>query len=219
MASVRTYYVVCEDKCLFESMTKEQIITAIAEATGSTPTSIDEAFITKIKEINGNRALQFWVGTQAQYNAIETPEDDVLYLITDPQFETDIEVKIADLDERTTELETMIETGTASGWRYIKFANGIYECWRTAEVSADDQKLNAVNEFEISLPITFVDTGYNVQMTPVRNPMLMDWYGVTKGSGISGKAQSEIFCSYKYNATQTKYATAFDIHIIGRWKE
>lgn len=79
----RTYYVICEDNCKFESMTKEQIIAAIAEATGETPVHIDDAFITKIKEQNHNGTLKWWVGTQAQYNAIATKDAATLYIITD----------------------------------------------------------------------------------------------------------------------------------------
>lgn len=81
--SERNYYVICDDNCKFESMTKEQIIAAIASATGKTPTSIDDAFITKIKEQNRNIPLKFWIGTQAEYNAIENPEDNTFYIFTD----------------------------------------------------------------------------------------------------------------------------------------
>lgn len=54
----RRYYVICEYNCKFESMTKEQIIAAIEEATGNVPTHIDDAFITKLKEINKKRCCQ-----------------------------------------------------------------------------------------------------------------------------------------------------------------
>ena len=74
----RIYYVRCKDGCLFESMTKEQILTAITEATGVTPTG-DEAIFTKIKEINAGNTLRFWVGTMAQYNAIAEKDPFVIY--------------------------------------------------------------------------------------------------------------------------------------------
>lgn len=78
----RNYYVICDDNCKFPAMTAEQVLAAIAEATGNTPTSVDDAFITKIREQNANNDLKFWVGTQAAYNAL-TPENNVLYIITD----------------------------------------------------------------------------------------------------------------------------------------
>lgn len=55
----RQYYVICADNCKFESMTKEQIITAIANATGVSPEAVDvdDAFISRIKEANKNSNL------------------------------------------------------------------------------------------------------------------------------------------------------------------
>lgn len=83
--SERTYYVMCEDNCRFESMTKEQIIAAIAEATGNTPTHVDDAFITKLKEMNSNQNFSVWIGTTAEYNAIPAAErvQNRLYILTD----------------------------------------------------------------------------------------------------------------------------------------
>lgn len=80
--SERNYYVICDDNCRFEGMTKEQIYDAIAEATGSTPTPVDSAFITKIKEQNANHNLKMWKGTEAQYNALAEKDTDTLYIIT-----------------------------------------------------------------------------------------------------------------------------------------
>lgn len=77
----RIYYVICEDNCKFESMTKEQIIAAIEEATGNVPTGYDEAFITKIKEQNSQSTIKLWIGTKAQYNNIQTKALDTIYVI------------------------------------------------------------------------------------------------------------------------------------------
>lgn len=79
--SERNYYVICDDNCRFEGMTKEQIYDAIAEATGTTPTPVDEAFITKIKEQNAQHSLKVWKGTEAQYNALAQKNADTLYII------------------------------------------------------------------------------------------------------------------------------------------
>ena len=78
-----TVYVIGNTNCKYEGMTKEQIIVAIAEATGNTPTGIDDAFITKIKEQNANGTVKLWIGTTAQFNAITEKADDTLYLLTD----------------------------------------------------------------------------------------------------------------------------------------
>lgn len=88
------FYVFCDDNCRYEGMTKEQIIAAIAEATGSAPTAIDDAFITKLKEIRAGDTAQLWIGTEADFNAISPAPsvnkspvrigtDGIMYICTD----------------------------------------------------------------------------------------------------------------------------------------
>jgi hypothetical protein len=81
-----TVYALCDLNCKFETMTKEQIIAAIAEATGTTINDVDTAFITMLKEQNNGASIRFWVGTQADYNELVASgrvENDVLYLTAD----------------------------------------------------------------------------------------------------------------------------------------
>lgn len=66
----KKYYVLCDANCKYESLTKEEIYAAIADATGNVPSGVDEAFITSIKELHTNNNIQFWVGTEAEYNAL-----------------------------------------------------------------------------------------------------------------------------------------------------
>lgn len=110
--SERNYYVICDDNCRFEGMTKEQIIAAIAEATGATPTHIDDAFITKLKETNANRQLKFWVGTTAQYNALPEIAENTFYILTDETFGEDISAAIVTLQN---EIERIKETTDKKG--------------------------------------------------------------------------------------------------------
>lgn len=84
--SERNYYVLCDDNCRFESMTKEQILAAITQAVeGHEIGDVDTGFVTTLKEQNKNTGLKFWVGTQAQYNALETKEPNCFYIITDEE--------------------------------------------------------------------------------------------------------------------------------------
>lgn len=46
-----------------------------------TPTPVDSAFITKIKEQNASHNLKMWKGTEAQYNALEEHDTDTLYIV------------------------------------------------------------------------------------------------------------------------------------------
>ena len=87
----RNYFVFDSDNCKFEGMTKEQIIAAIVEATGVSPSSIDDAFITKIKELNKNQNLKFWIGTTAEYNALEEYEPNCFYIFSDSDELSEIE--------------------------------------------------------------------------------------------------------------------------------
>ena len=89
------YYVVCDDDCRYEGMTKEQILTAIEQAVAQGHVSDpDNAVFSKIKEIRANEAVQIWKGTEAQFNALDpvpsvgkavvrVGTDGVLYLCTD----------------------------------------------------------------------------------------------------------------------------------------
>ena len=79
----RKYFVLCEDDCKFEGMTKEQILAAIAEATGNTPQGIDEAFISQIVNQNNGSSLKIWMGTRAEYNALTEKDAGTVYHITD----------------------------------------------------------------------------------------------------------------------------------------
>lgn len=104
--SDRKYYVLCADNCKFESMTKEQILSAIEQAvsTGEIK-NVDTGFVTKLKEQNANKALKFWVGTTAEYNALETKIENCFYIITDDTTADDINAMFKGYSERITTLE------------------------------------------------------------------------------------------------------------------
>ena len=98
MADERKYYVLCSNNCKFESMTKEQILTAIEQAANDgTISDVDTGFITKIKEQNKQTALTFWVGTSAEYNAISEKADDCFYILTDDTTGEDIKTAIKEI--------------------------------------------------------------------------------------------------------------------------
>lgn len=108
--SDRIYYVICEDNCKFEGMTKEQILAAITQAVEQGEIhDVDTGFVTKIKEQNAGRELKFWVGTQAQYNAISEKAENVMYLITDPQLDEEIEARLAAVEEEIEERKQPID--------------------------------------------------------------------------------------------------------------
>ena len=82
--SERNYYVICDSGCRFPAMTKEQILAAIDQAVSTGEIrEVDTGFVTKIKEMNRNTGIKWWVGTMAEYNAIEEKEANCFYITTD----------------------------------------------------------------------------------------------------------------------------------------
>lgn len=98
----RIVYAICDDDCRFPTMTAEQILAAIEQALEQGYVSDpDSAVFSKIKEICANGSVQLWVGTEAQFNALNpAPEygratvrvgaDGVLYLCSDEALFEDI---------------------------------------------------------------------------------------------------------------------------------
>lgn len=92
------YYVLGFGNNLIEGMTKEQILAAITQAVEShTIFDVDTGFVTTLKEQNANTGLKFWIGTTAQYNAIQEKDNDCFYILTDDTELEDIQDAIETL--------------------------------------------------------------------------------------------------------------------------
>jgi hypothetical protein len=91
MSEGKKYYCFCGSNCKYETMTKEQILAAIAQAveTGSVG-DCDTGFITRVKETNAGGYVTFWVGTRAQYNALQSRALNCMYVITDDTTDEDL---------------------------------------------------------------------------------------------------------------------------------
>lgn len=85
------YYALDANNNRIETLSKEEILSAIAQAQeAASVLDYEGAFITKIRELNANKDLQFWIGTQAEYNALATKEKYVLYIISDDNHKEEI---------------------------------------------------------------------------------------------------------------------------------
>lgn len=95
-----TVYVICDQNCKFESMTKEQILTAIMQAVNEgTVSDIDAGFITTIKTTNG-LPLRFFYGEQSAYDALTDEEKENLFaIITNDTFKAGVNSAIDSLRE------------------------------------------------------------------------------------------------------------------------
>ena len=91
----KKYYCLCDSNCKYETMTAEQIMAAIQQAAQlGLVYDPDAAVVTKVREKNGGQSLSFWLGTQAQYNAISKKDQYCYYIITDKE-ETDVSAQVA----------------------------------------------------------------------------------------------------------------------------
>lgn len=101
-----TVYVICDANCKFEGMTKEQILTAITQAVSEgTISDVDTGFVKTIKTIN-NKPLKFFVGTQAEYEALtEEDKKDLFAIISNDSHKEGIESTLYELGKSVQELE------------------------------------------------------------------------------------------------------------------
>jgi hypothetical protein len=134
MSDGKKYYCFCSSNCKYETMTKEQILAAIAQAveTGSV-SNCDTGFITKVKEINGGGYVTFWVGTQAQYNALENVQRNCLYIITDDTTGKEVIAACAaakeEFDAHLVNHVTL-EGKFINEREFVKYhGDGLSECW------------------------------------------------------------------------------------------
>lgn len=105
----RKYYVICEMGCKFESMTKEQILTAIAQAVESGEIKdVDTGFVKTVKTING-AALRFFYGTQSEYEALaEEDKSNLFAIITNDTTKEAFNRAIEELQSEMTGLQDNI---------------------------------------------------------------------------------------------------------------
>ena len=108
--SEMSYYVLDENDCKHISLTKEQIYAAITEAieTG-TITDVDTGFVTKIKEMNADKLLSFWIGSSAQYNTLTAKDPNTLYILTD---ESTLGDAVEKVDVLATKLDVFMTNTT-----------------------------------------------------------------------------------------------------------
>ena len=100
MSDGKKYYCFCGSNCKYETMTKEQIIAAIAQAaTTGFVFDTEAAFITKVKESNAGGFVTFWVGTTAQYNALTKKDPNCIYIKTDDTEKAELSALLKSMKE------------------------------------------------------------------------------------------------------------------------
>ena len=106
MPEERQVFALDEGKNSWLTMTKEQILTAIMQAVNDGAIGdIDAGFVTKLQEMNKELPVQLWLGTSAEFNALESKEQNTLYILTDdqtPEVIEDLANKVAGLISGST---------------------------------------------------------------------------------------------------------------------
>jgi hypothetical protein len=102
MANTPRVYVLCDNNCKYESLTKEQIYTAIVQALeNGTIEDVNTGFVQTIKTIN-NIPLKFFVGSQASYDALTDEQKENLFaIISDDTSKENLIKKLEELTDAT----------------------------------------------------------------------------------------------------------------------
>ena len=122
-----TFYVLCDDDCRYESMTKEQILSAIQQGLEQGYVSDPEnAVFSKIKEVRAGAPAQVWIGTEAEFNAISPAPtvgksvvrmgaDGTMYVCTDDTTLADVYLEMGNIDVNIAD----------TGWVPLALGSGV----------------------------------------------------------------------------------------------
>lgn len=123
VAEIPTYEAImaAAEQLVEDGMTKEEVITAIQQIieTGEVH-DLDTGFVTTLKEIAHGLGFRVWLGTTAEFNALQAGgllEANVLYIRTDDTSAQDIRSAIAALQSAVAALQT---TAADSGWKTLE---------------------------------------------------------------------------------------------------
>ena len=203
------YYVVGYGNNLYESMTKEEILAAITQAVSThTIGNVDTGFVTTLKEINNNKGLKVWIGSTAEYNAIQNKETNCLYILTDDTILEDIETLVNDLTTQVNNLGVQYERiaeksikwiwdwndiGNGWSWHVHVYASGFVEAWGAKTLTNVDvataegsMYVMADGGFTITYPTELTSGGGFV-----RNTISLGWDSAYYGLPFARFGQSE----------------------------
>ncbi len=207
------------EKLNFAADAVEGCIEAADKANG-----ITEGYV--VIEQNAGSSLKVWVGTKAEYDALESTETNCLYIITDDTLGDRV------LDEiNALKVDYIVEQGTYEHtpqtvqqepvvWTYRKWASGIAECWgnsteRSYSITEQYESIFVNNDSsrififppalfkENSSPVVtaeFCSTNYGVPITSVNSP----WW------------EAVFIRIADHQATER--TGNFSVKAIGRWK-
>lgn len=176
----------------YQGLTKEQIYTAIQNynQTGSFG-DIDSGFVSKLKEMNKQGNIKFWIGTQAEFQALETKDEETLYLFSNDPTINDIENAINDLDtsidtinDRLDDLGFKSAVATISGTSVVPSVNSLTKVGKRVIFNLEmmGQDVNKPEHILITLPAEFrpkedIEAGFDNTTITVYSNIQTSSYG------------------------------------------
>ena len=115
----------------------------------------------------------------------------------------------------STVKDYVVEQGEKDFWTYRKWNSGAVECW--GNKSATPTTVNGTNTISVSLPFTFVGTGYTVDISPAKTGLYISAMGDCNANGDLAHTTSSFTMAYRYNSG-TAYGVSFNLHVHGKWK-
>lgn len=109
----------------------------------------------------------------------------------------------------------VVEQGTSGIWAYRKWSSGDAECW--GNISTTPTNVNATNSITVSLPFTFANTSYKVNLSPAKTALYVGSFGDCNTNGDISHTTTSFVMSYKYSYG-TAYAVSFNAIVKGKWK-
>ena len=108
------------------------------------------------------------------------------------------------------------EEGGSGAWWYRKWNGGDMEVFGT--VSQTPTSLNnGTNSITATLPVSFVDTSFVVNITPAKCGLMVSAFGDCNSSNDKTHTVNSFILSYKYNYS-TAYTVNFNVTVVGKWK-
>lgn len=232
MADTPKVYVICDQNCKFEGMTREQILTAITQAVNEgTIGNIDTGFITTIKTING-LPLKFFVGSQSEYEALTAEEKNGLYaIITNDSTRENMEELLETVSKSLTELIEGLGTGNVvvGKAKEAQRSNTLKNNWNSAEIIIGSKSIKSglpIGDFTLEVAktylveITTVDGNSCTFIISVKdgngdlsNTVLLNIGGLRKFVYLATGNTGEVFI-YVYGFDGAEYTSAFSITSI-----
>ena len=115
----------------------------------------------------------------------------------------------------TKMVDFVVETGSTGIWDYRKWNSGDIECW--GNMSVTPTTVNGTNTITVTLPCTFANTSYKVDITPAKTALYIGSFGDCNSSSNLTHTTTNFTMAYKYT-NGTAYNVSFNLSVRGKWK-